>query len=238
MAAMNGYAGNFIGNDFIRPAKLTRPNPAPTPKPISTPTQSQPITPLQKAVAVPAYMPKAEASPVQASPKFQVHTLPSFISLRTGLFVLAALVVIVGVVVSLQTTAWHTVSSETAKLEKDVSLAIHGTPSFVMPPHSVVANSNELASDIDAVEAQPINVTVGSTTVSVLPTTIAQWIKVSAGPKAGTKVMSVNMTSLSNYITTTVNQNSQGSNSLSSIAQAKNQIAKELFACGGINVTI
>jgi hypothetical protein len=253
MATTNVYAGKFVGNDFIIP-RLTKPkiiepihkitlNRAPEPAPVE---------PIAETITEPvaATVPESIAEPVDITVPELVE-VPKASSLsrhrsRTKVLLLVSALVVfaVGVPVLLKTDTLHVLSSKTSRLVNYVRKDIHGTPAFSMPRYSVLVHSSDLSTDLDDIEVQAITVNLGTTVVTPQPSDIAQWVKSSAGPQAGTTLLSVNTASLSAYLTGVAQNNSRQATqnvsgiSYGGISAATNQIANILLSCNGTSVTL
>ncbi len=261
MATIDIYAGGFVGNDFVT-QQLPKKKPISRAKIRYSEPQAAPIQYMAEASFVQAVEPISLAPVtesaaivndyVTAIPDSNRRLLPSFTFLANYkkqiitygmLFIVVSAVLVVSVIA--KSTIMHTVRSSVAFTEKTVSSLHTNSPAaFSLPAHSILIRSNDLANDLDDIEAQPINITLGAITISPSPTTISQWVKVTSGPQASAKVLTVNTTSITNYLRNTIESDPQLSgeqardSALSSVPQMSRQIAQILFSCKGTNITV
>jgi hypothetical protein len=238
MASINAQSAKFIGNDFIIPKRVKQ-NVEPEPQ-------------VKQAIAVPvrtehisyeSVRPFAVAVPAKAS---RLHSIVEAIKVRPKLATLAILVVIAvfAAPTIARATIWQAIGSKASTLVKDATNKLHipAAAAFTMPAYSKLVKTGGLTNDLSYVELQPITISLGSMSVTSQPADIAKWVKSTAGPQAGTTVLSVNTAALSSYVNGVAKNNYDNDGgstiSASSISAGVKKIANELFSCNGVNINL
>jgi hypothetical protein len=86
-------------------------------------------------------------------------------------------------------------------LQQRVSSNIHHTPVYIsLPQYSLAIKNVDLSHDIANIKAQSITINFSFAGVIPQSSEIGQWVKTSAGPKAGTTLLAVNTSALSSYL--------------------------------------
>jgi hypothetical protein len=237
MASINAQSAKFIGNDFIIPARIKK----------NRETEQKIVAPVA-VEAAPGYQPiepiRTFAAAVPATKESPVSGLLDFIKLRPKLVTLAILLVITAFAAPTiaQAHVWQVIGAKAATIAHSVTTKSHQPVAFSMPAYSKLVATSGLNNDLSYVELQPITITMGGLTVTPQPTDISKWVKSSAGPQAGSTLLSVNTASLMSYIAGIVknnySNNSSGGTTGSGVSAAVTKIAKALFSCNGVSVTL
>jgi len=248
MAGANAYAGGFIGNDLVLPKRQPKQPTVEVEEPqllkIETTAQARPF-------AQPIIKPKSRISRL-----FSLRTAGLFVAMLLSSYLLLSTIAVVN-----HSNALASLSSATASLQQRVSDNLHHQPAYVsLPAYSVAVENSHLKNDISNIKEQSVVINFSFASTSPSSAQLSGWITTSAGPKAGTTLLSVNTVAVTKYLTSMVrlydqsssnevianlaNGTSQvisnGSNGItySGVSKASKQLVTQLLTANGVNVSL
>jgi len=254
MATIDAYGVRFIGNDLVlpKPKRQLRVEPVQQRRFVAAPEQAPAVTvPRVQQAVVTNEVNEQEQSAELFSAVLPVsrheHVYEWVLTRRTALVALSVVVTVGAllIVIPRATGIAHAANVDASKLALGIRDETHpaSQSSFTMPAHSVLVKNSIVSAYVDSVEGQPITIHIGTNTVIPLPTNIASWIKTSDGPERGATLLSVNVSNVSKYVASAVQNVGAQSGTAAGVdttdqSAAVSQIVKELLKYNGVTVTI